>query len=455
MDNRDLIQMSLEALPNFVIVDVEGNIVYINRVYTELLGIRQEDAIGRPAKEIIPGTKLPEILMTYQHHIGEIMRFADHRTGETVELVCNRFPLIKDGEAVGAMAVTTFESLTEINHLYAELDRVKEENQKYKAAVAELSDPMRKIAGISDSILEIKRTIADFAGSNLTMLLTGETGVGKEVFATAIHELSTRKFGSFVKINCAAIPRDLLESELFGYEEGAFTGAKKSGKAGMFELADGGTLLLDEIGEMSLDLQSKLLRVLQEREIMRVGGSKPKAVSVRVICSTNRNLQEMVYEGKFREDLYYRINTVEIPIPPLRERLDDLPILCDFLIRKINGQYQINCLGPDDEVLELFRQYSWPGNVRELEHTLERLAFLNQYGKITLRHCDFLKKRLREDQPGSRKPPAADLHQRREQAEMEAIRQALREANGNKSRAAEILGLSRSMLYKKLRNYDL
>ena len=162
----------------------------------------------------------------------------------------------------------------------------------------------------------------------------------------------------------------------------------------MFELADDGTILLDEIGEMSLDLQSKLLRVLQEREILRVGGSRPKKVNLRVICSTNRDLQEMVYEGKFREDLYYRINTVEIPIPPLRERLDDLPVLCDFLVRKINGQYQINCLGPDAEVLNLFRRYPWPGNIRELEHTLERLAFLNQHGQITMRRCDFLVRRL-------------------------------------------------------------
>ena len=453
MDKNDLIQASLEALPNFVVIDAGGRIVYMNQVYTELLGVTQEEAIGHPVEEIIPGTKLPDILLTHEHHIGEIMQFTDHRTGKTVELVCNRFPLMKDGKAVGAMAVTTFESLTEINHLYAELDRVKQENQKYKEAVAELSDPLRKIAGTSDAVLEIKKTIADFAGSNLTILLTGETGVGKEVFATAIHELSPRKFGSFVKINCAAIPKDLLESELFGYEEGAFTGAKKSGKAGMFELADDGTILLDEIGEMSLDLQSKLLRVLQEREIMRVGGSKPKKVNVRVICSTNRDLQEMVYEGKFREDLYYRINTVEMPIPPLRERLDDLPVLCDFLVRKINGQYQINCLGPDAEVFDLFRRYPWPGNIRELEHTLERLAFLNQHGQITLRHCDFLKKRLDTDRPAD--AHGSDLHRRREEAEIEAIQQALRDAGGNKSKAAELLGLSRSMLYKKLRAYNL
>ncbi len=454
MDSK-LIYAALESMPNFIIVDHKGLIVYINRIYSELLGVSPEEVIGKPVQDVIPNTKLMEVLSAGKAMTGDIMTFYHHKTQQQIDLVCNRLPLFEDGKIIGAAAITTFETLSDLSHLYAELDRIKKENEQYKQKLRQIKDnPLSKVIGSSPAMVEIKQTIADFAKSNLTILLTGETGVGKEVFATAIHELSPRKLNAFVKINCAAIPKDLLESELFGYEEGAFTGAKKHGKPGKFELADNGTLLLDEIGEMPIDLQSKLLRVLQEREIERLGSTKSKKINVRLICSTNRDVVQLVKEGKFREDLYYRINTVELAIPPLRDRLSDLPALCSFFIQKNNEEYGFHTRGIDRDVLALFERYSWPGNIRELQHTIERLSFLNQDTVISMRHCAFLEKKMAAD-PDLAVTLTNDLHINRDQADMESIRKALREADGNRTKAAKLLGISRSMLYNKLKQYDI
>ena len=253
------------------------------------------------------------------------------------------------------------------------------------------------------------------------------------------------------------IPKDLLESELFGYEGGAFTGAKKGGKIGKFELADGGTLLLDEIGEMPLPLQSKLLRVLQEKEIERVGGITPIKVDVRLICSTNQNLTQLIQEGRFRADLYYRINTIELAIPPLRDRLDDIPELCNFFIQKFNRENGSYTQGIDQEVLALMQQYTWPGNVRELEHVIERLCFLNGHSTIHLSSCDFLIHKMSGENTLS-KPAfsaASSLQEQRCNAEIDLIRQTLRQTDGNKAKAARLLGIDRTVLYRKLKKYHI
>lgn len=483
MELHPLFEMAFEAFPNFVIVDQYCRIFYINKCYADLLGIEQTDAIGLPVSDVIPGTRMEEIVHTGQKETGSVITLFDHRIGEEVSLVCNRIPLIQDGKIMGALAMTTFDELSDVKKLYDEIKEMKASNEHYREKISLLEkqinnpDPLNRIIGNSSSITKIKKTIQDFAQSNLPILLTGETGVGKEVFASAIHELSTRRLNPYVKINCAAIPRDLLESELFGYEEGAFTGARKQGKIGKFELADKGTLLLDEIGEMPIDLQSKLLRVLQEKELERVGGTAPKKINVRIICSTNKDLPQLVKEGKFREDLYYRINTIELSIPPLRERMEDLPALCHFFIDKINSESGIHTKGIDDDVLSLFQKYSWPGNVRELEHTMERLAFLNQDSVITLKDCDFIKEKI-EDLQTEKKPiqntddqkntkdqdkesqntdlqSVSDLHHRKEQTEKEAILEALHKTGGNKSQAARLLGIDRSLLYYKIKKYKI
>jgi len=248
----------------------------MNNIYAKFLGIKQADAIGNHVSKVIPNTRMDIIIKTGIAEIGSIMKFYDHENKKNVTLVCNRIPIIDGGKVIGAVAATTLNNIFEINTLYDELERIKEEN---KTILEELEsykmnfNSLNSIIGTSEAIKEIKKSITDYAKSNLPILITGETGVGKEVFANAVHQLSNRFANNYVKINCAAIPSDLLESELFGYAEGAFSGAAKGGKIGKFELANNGTILLDEIGDMPMSLQTKLLRVLQENEVERLGSN--------------------------------------------------------------------------------------------------------------------------------------------------------------------------------------
>ena len=493
-----LIMHAIKTIPNFIIIDNKCRITYINESYCELLGIRQEAAIGKPVEQIVPGTVLPEIVATGRTDLGSIMQFFNHKTGKDITLACSRAPLKENGTIIGAVAMTTLNDMTELPKLYDEVEKLKEKNKAYQKELQKLTKrdmPLNKIIGISPAIESVKKTIRDYADSNLAILITGETGVGKEVFATAIHEMSQRKKQPFVKINCAAIPHDLLESELFGYEDGAFTGAKAKGKKGRFEAANHGTLLLDEIGEMPIDLQAKLLRVLQEQEIERIGGTKPIKIDVRLVCSTNRNMLDLIREKKFRADLYYRINTVEVEIPPLRERKGDIDILSTYFIQETNRESGIKTKGISGEVLELFAQYDWPGNVRELKHIVERLAFINPDSIISIDDCDFFIKRIQnvlqnvqEEEQAKRElftdipysadkkplaPPAnltninpfvsppdlttttLSIRKQKEDAEISAILTALKASEGNKAKAARTLGIDRSLLYYKMKKYNI
>lgn len=291
-------------------------------------------------------------------------------------------------------------------------------------------------------------------------MITGETGAGKEVFATAVQQLSNRCQNNFIKVNCAAIPKDLLESELFGYSEGAFSGAIKGGKIGKFEQANHGTILLDEIGELPLPLQAKLLRIIQERELERIGGTKTIKLDIRIICCTNQNLEKKVNKGKFRQDLYYRINTVELCIPPLRDRVTDIPLLCDYFIQKINHYHNCSVVGISDEVLHHFFNYNWPGNVRELGHVLERACVLSPTAILDIDQFDFFMPMVYRsvsdsDNDNESLKQLVTLSNKRNHAERKAIIQALETTNGNKSKAAALLQIQRSQLYEKLKKYKI
>lgn len=488
---------ALETFPNFIIIDKNATIVYLNESYASLLGIPREQAIGQPVTDVIPKTRMVEVLKSGKPDIGHLMTLYDHSQKKNVTVACNRMPIFQNGQVIGAAAVTIMQDvIPTVTQLNRELSAVRKENEFYRHELNMLQnhfDSLNRIIGHSPALLEIKQIISDYAASDLPILITGETGVGKELFAKAIHEMSPRKFHPYIKINCAAIPTELLESELFGYEPGAFSGASKTGKPGKFELANHGTILLDEIGEMPQTLQSKLLRVLQEQEFERIGGINTIKVNVRIICCTNQNLQQLIQAKRFRSDLYYRINTVELKIPPLRDRKKDIAELTNYFIQKYNAEHDSNVISIDTDVLQLFQTYDWPGNVRELEHIVERLCTINNNRTITIKSCGFLQELVQQSvhanldgsasaltPSGLQTPlPAApdisaaqpkapistssqtselswnDLSRKIQNTEKEAIIQALLQTNGNKAKAARLLNIDRSSLYYKLKKYSI
>jgi Nif-specific regulatory protein len=344
--------------------------------------------------------------------------------------------------------------------IHEEKKKLEEEKAYLKNQVKTLISKtgMDGIIGRSKKILEIVDMIRSVAPTSATVLLTGESGVGKEVFAKAIHYSSPRKDKPFIKINCAAIPEDLLESELFGYEKGAFTGANTL-KKGKFELAHGGTIFLDEIGDMPLLLQSKLLRVLQEKEVERLGGSKPIKIDVRIIAATNKDLEKMVYEGTFREDLYYRLNVISIHIPPLRERKEDIPSLVYHFLEKFSREYNKN-LKISEEVIDVFLNYHWPGNVRQLQNTIERMVILAKGDILTKENLPLdIKRQLssieKKTSVNSSFIKNIKLPKTVEELEKEAIIKALEETNYVIKKAAEKLGMTPRQVRYRIDKYKI
>lgn len=331
----------------------------------------------------------------------------------------------------------------------------------YRFGEASTNDWMAKydfsdIIGISESLLSAKQRANQVAETDATVLITGESGTGKELFAHAIHAESKRHVGPFVRLNCSSIPAELLESELFGYETGAFTGARKRGRPGMFELANMGTIFLDEISQMNWDIQAKLLRVLQEKEIIRIGGTKPTMVNFRLILATNVSLEEMVSAGKLRSDLFYRINVFPIAIPPLRDRKGDIKVLIEYFSERLQKRYEANEKRLGADVYKAFENYSWPGNVRELQHVLEQL-FISCVSNII--NTKELPPYFFTDQPANRSSVTfsveGNLRLSMEKAEREILIKTLKRAGGNKKRAAELLGIHRSGLYQKIKKHGL
>lgn len=328
--------------------------------------------------------------------------------------------------------------------------RLLEENRQLREKVAQLSKA-GGLVGSSPSFRSAMETVRQAAASNATILLLGESGTGKELVARAIHELSPRASAPFVPIDCASIPESLLESELFGHEAGAFTGATRR-KEGRFEKADKGTLFLDEVGEMSPAVQVKLLRAIQEGEFVRVGGTQPVRVDVRIVAATNRDLQQEVREGRFREDLYYRLHVVQIRLPPLRERHGDVPLLASHFLRRFAEENRREIEGFSPEALRALETYSWPGNVRELENAIERAVVLGRGARVEL---EDLPETVREAVRAHQAPPSdraivIPFGMPMEEIERKVIEETLRQTGGDKSLAAQILGVSTRTIYRKL-----
>lgn len=444
-----VLETVLNEIPEpIVLVDEEGYIIFLNRAYLHFLKISLEEAVGKKVTEIIDNTRLHIICLDRRTEINHLQTIKGNKA------LVHRIPIFLDGDFLGALGKVNFRDVEEIENLLRHIDFLSSKVDTYRQSLkSEANYTFHDIVGASPKIRAAKQVAEKLARTNSTVLLLGETGVGKELFAHAIHNASERRHGPFISINCAAIPQDLLESELFGYAEGAFTGAHRKGKLGKFELAEGGTVFLDEVGDMSLRMQSKLLRVLQDKQIERVGSTtKGKFIDVRVIAATNQNLEIMVRKKIFRADLFYRLNTLNLTVPPLRERLEDIPLILEFTLRQLNLTEHI-AKSFSIKALDLMAMYSWPGNVRELINVVERLVLMEDSPVIEPVHVKAALNWLMAGEEDPRDNMVNALEQSVSNAEKEAIYKALAISRGNKARAAKLLGIHRTTLYQKLQRY--
>ncbi|OQM46750.1 sigma-54-dependent Fis family transcriptional regulator [Anoxybacillus sp. UARK-01] len=442
----------LEAVINnayewIVVVDEKGNIIYMNKNYCEFLERKQEEVIGKHVTEVIENTRMHIVVKTGKEEIADLHYIKGNY------MIANRIPIVVDGRVIGAVGTVIFRDTNEwkrmnshIKSLLLQLQTYFQEWTENNGAKYTLTD----LISCSKQMEELKEKVKRIADSDISVLIRGESGTGKELFAHSIHQLSSRSQKPFVKVNCGAIPEHLLESELFGYEEGAFTGAKKGGKKGKFQLADGGTIFLDEIGDLPLHMQVKLLRVLQEKEMEPIGSTKTVAVDVRIIAATNRPLEKMVEEKRFREDLYYRINVIPFVIPPLRERPGDIEMLAYHFMKKIakRSGKRVNAISA--EVMKLLRQHVWPGNIRELENVMEVAVHFANGETITV---DALPEYLKAN--SSYQMKGKTLKELLEETEKAAIQQSLQRCGRDKQKAAKELGISKSAMYEKIKKYGL
>lgn len=459
---EEIINLSAERI---VVVDRDGVIRYISTAYCDFLGTTVDFATGRNVQEVIENTRMHIVAKTGQAELAAV-----HPINGS-EMLANRFPLIVEGELVGALGTVMFLNPEEwwdykrkIQPLLEELKFFKTKYEKELKSKYSFND----LIGSSPAFNTSKKLAERISASQSAVLLLGESGTGKELFAHAIHNNSTRASFPFVPINCASIPEHLLESELFGYEDGAFTGAKKGGKKGQFQVANYGTIFLDEIGDMPLSMQSKLLRVLQEKEIQRIGGQRSYAVDVRVIAATHRNLEKMVEDGTFRKDLYYRLNVIKIEIPPLRMRKEDISLIAANLLKKLEQKFHRQGLQLTDEAIESLELHSWPGNIRELENVLERainvldgknidLSHLPLYLRDQYIHLDAVEKKgtTWNFTEGSVDKPLLPLKETIAIAEKRSILHAINTAGGNKQLAAKMLQISKTSFYEKCKTYEI
>ncbi|SPF48324.1 conserved hypothetical protein [Syntrophobacter sp. SbD1] len=455
LDSTKTIVRTLEEILSgagewMVVVDSNGIITMMSEDYAKFNGTTVFRAVGRHVTKVIENTRMHIVAHTGEAEMGE------KQTIRGRELIVNRVPLMDAGRVVGAYGRVVFKDVEQLYQLASKLKVLESKVKYYEKELTQLRGArytMANIVGSGQAISSAKLEALRAGRTDSTVLVFGETGTGKELFAHAIHASGHRRSGPFIKLNCAAVPAELLESELFGYEEGAFTGAKRGGKPGKFELAQGGTLFLDEIGDMPQAMQVKLLRVLQEREVERVGGTVTCPVNIRIIAATGRPLEDLVNDGSFRPDLYYRVNVIPIRVPPLREMPEDIEAIAEsFLTRLANDTGEPKrTISP--ELIEALKSYNWPGNVRELQNVLERAAAMTRGETLLTEHVPgYLRRSIPKLHAGL--APNTLSHARAE-AERKAIIAALDAAGGNKTKAASILQIHRVKLYDKLKRHGI
>ena len=448
IDEASLLETMLAAPDELiVVVNKNGYIENMSQAYGDFLGIQVQNAIGRHVTEVIENTRMDIVVKTGVPETGETQDIHGEK------MIATRIPIRKNGMVIGAYGRVLVRNTRELHMLHDKLSSIEMELNMYKRTFEKINTAkytVDDIIGDCSIMQDLKDSVRKVAKTNSNVLIMGESGTGKELFAHSIHAGSMRRKAPFVCVNCGSIPEQLIESELFGYEEGAFTGARKGGKIGLFPAAHGGTIFLDEIGELPLSMQVRLLRVLQDREIQRVGSNVREKVNVRVVAATNRNLYQMVKKGEFRSDLYYRLNVVTLHLPLLRERKEDLPLLIQMILSKISKKESMGAIEISREAMNQLLRYDWPGNVRELENVLERaINFTDAGEKIEAKD---LPERITGSMVSQTVMPLKELM---ENTEKDAIKDALLRCRNCKAKAASELGISRTTLYEKMMKYEI
>lgn len=434
-----------------VIIDRDSRIFYVNPAYTRILHVEAAKVLGRYMNLIEPDAALLQVVKTGEHMARDNQLIKSVNTYVSTMM----HPLFEDGEIVGAYSI--FTDVTQINMLHREVKRISGVAEEYNRQIEENALLERNhVVGKSKVYMDCVSKAIKVSGTDAMVLLRGENGVGKEIITRIIQQNSLRADKPFITVNCSAIPETLIESELFGYEEGSFSGASKGGKMGKFQLADGGTLFLDEIGDMPFYMQAKLLRVLQEGEIEKVGRQENIPVDVRVIAATNKPLEWMVEEGQFRQDLYYRLNVVSINIPPLSQRGNDVLLLADSFLGEYNDKYNKH-VRIDKQVYQKFMEYSWPGNVRELKNTIESAVVLCDGERIQLSDLpESMAEQSKTTAPYCVSAeefddvPVGTLKEEVEAFERELILRVLAKNQGNREKTMEELQISKRTFYRKI-----
>ncbi len=440
----------LDNIQNGVmIINPDGKIIFFSKTYGNFLGVDPDKMVGKHCTEVLENTRMHIVAKTGIPEINQPHRIKDQ------DMVVQRIPIEMNGEVIAVYGQVMFKDVRDVHALSKKLNVLESKVEFYEKELESLRSSkytINNIVGKSERMVELKKLALKAAQSNSPVLLIGESGTGKELFAHAIHHASDRRPYPFIRLNCAAIPKDLLESELFGYEPGAFTGAGTKGKPGKFELAHKGTIFLDEISDLPLEMQPKLLRVLEEKETERLGGTRITKSNFRLIAATHENLEKGVEQGKFRKDLYYRLNVIPIQIPPLRERKEDIPLIAANLIQILNKDIGTGVTQISPAVLAILQNYDWPGNVRELANILERMIYAAEGDTIEVCHLPFFLQRLEK---GLVKSHPAHLKRLREDMEKEALLHAIRISNNNKNKAAKLLGIHRTAVYKKMKKLNI
>lgn len=443
MRYRYIVNAATDAI---ISIDQNGVVTTMNQAAKKLFNIRRDDIEGELLQNCIPGTRILDFLKNGRHEINEL------ETIDGKSFLTNYMPIEMDTGIIGVVA--TFKDASDV---IKDEKKIRKLSAKGLVTRYSIKDFVHRSQRMKDMIQKVKQ----FSKSFSTILIMGETGTGKEIIAQSIHNLSPRRLGPFVSINCGALPDQLLESELFGYEEGAFTGSRRGGKPGHFELAHQGTIFLDEIASTSSNVQTRLLRVLQEKEVMRIGGNEFLPVDVRVVAATNTELAEEVEKGRLREDLFFRLDVLKITVAPLRERMEDLPLLVRELLKRISAKYRIAPVKIPVACMHTLMEYRWPGNIRQLENFLERLTLLcgNGFDQAVFDELFHEVKRYVGQSGKNPEPlPAAtiklgDIYDHNE--EILSIERALRKAKYNKIRAARALGISRTTLWRKIKQLNI